>query len=767
MREGTVDWTATWIGGRSRGGKRLSAPAPYFRRTFRCPGVVREAVLHITALGLYRCEINGEPVGDHVLAPGWTDYRVRLAFQTHDVAGLLQEGENVIGVVLGDGWYCGHVGNNPREFYGEQPEFLAQLEITMEDGTRCCVTTDAEWTTATGPILAADLLMGTAWDARRDLGAWSRPGYDESAWLPGVAGAAKAIAIEPPLAPPVRRQERIEPVGEHRVGGTRIFDLGQNMVGVVRIRFDGRAGAHVIIRHAEMLNPNGSLYTENLRGARATDEYTCAADGPVDWEPPFTFHGFRYVSVDGLERDAACCVTGVVLHNDMPATGRFRCSHPLLNQLEQNIVWGQKGNFLEVPTDCPQRDERLGWTGDAQVFVRTAAFRMDVRGFFHKWLRDMRDAQGADGAVPCIVPNTFSFGHAGDGGPAWADAAIICPWTLYVAYGEPRFLADHYACMAGYMAYLAAHKVKDGIRGHPEVDPRGGFGDWLALDGSGHVGGGTPKDLIGTAFYAHDADLMARSAAVLGKADDARRYRALHGEIVAAFRRRFVTAEGLLAAGTQTSYVLALAFDLLPDDLRATAARMLVRDIQQRGMHLATGFVGTPYLLDALERHGHLETAYALLEQETFPSWLFPVKNGATTIWERWDGWTPEKGFQDAHMNSFNHYAYGCVGSWMVETVAGLAPGPEAPGYGRILFRPRPGGSLAWAEASLTTVSGGTAAIRWDREGEHLRVAMTVPDGSTGRWTPPPGWEGTPEDLGPGVHERRLHAVKQDGSAGQ
>ena len=755
MADGTVEWTGQWIGGWSCGGKRVSAPAPYLRRRFVCEGPVRAATLHITALGLYRCEINGEAVGEDVLAPGWTDYRTRVSFQTHDVTALLREGENGIGVVLGDGWYCGHVGNRPREFYGERPELLLQLEIEYADGRRVRVASDADWKTATGPILANDLLMGTAWDARRDLGDWSRPGADDAGWQPARIGAEKTIRVEPPLAPPVRRQERIAPIAEHRRGGTRIFDLGQNMVGVARIRFDGRPGLHVTLRHAEMLNPDGTLYTANLRGARATDTYTCAEDGPVDWEPPFTFHGFRYVGVEGLAPDARCELVGVVLHNVLPATGRFACSNPLLNQLEHNIVWGQKGNFLEVPTDCPQRDERLGWTGDAQVFIRTAAFRMDVRGFFRKWLQDMRDAQGGDGAIPSVVPDILSAGHTADGGPAWADAAIVCPWVLYVTSGDASFLSDHFACMARYMDYLAAHKVKDGIRAHPEVDPRGGFGDWLALDGSGQVDGATPKDLIGTAFYAHDADLMARAAAVLGRAEDERRYRALHGEIVQAFRRRFVTPEGLLAAGTQTAYVLALHFDLLPEKARATAARMLVRDIERRDHHLATGFVGTPYLLDALERHGHLDTAYRLLEQETFPSWLFPVKNGATTIWERWDGWTPEKGFQNPGMNSFNHYAYGCVGAWMVETVAGLSPDPEAPGYRRILFRPRPGGRLAWAEASLP-LAGGTASIRWDIEGDSLRVAVTVPEGAAARFSPPPGWSGGDEDLGPGTHERQL-----------
>jgi len=503
-----------------------------------------------------------------------------------------------------------------------------------------------------------------------------------------------------------------------------------------------------------MLQPDGSLYTENLRSARATDHYTLQGSGLEEWEPRFTCHGFRYAEItwaggaDALKIEG---VEGIVLHSDMLLTGVFSCSHPLLNQLESNILWGQKGNFLEVPTDCPQRDERLGWTGDAQAFIRTACFHMDVRGFFHKWLGDMRDAQGGDGAVPAIIPHTHSFGSGGDGGPAWADAVFICPWTIYLCYGDTEILRENYDSMAAYMEYLAKHKVKNHIRPHPDLDGWGGFGDWLALDGSGKTVGGTPKDLIGTAFYAHAADIMASTANLLGKGAEAKTYRTLHGEIVAAFRRRFLTPDGFVASGTQTAYVLALYFGLVPDAVRATSAAELVRKIQANGMHLGTGFVGTPYLLHVLEATGHLDTAYALLEQETFPSWLFPVKNGATTIWERWDGWTPEQGYQDKGMNSFNHYAYGAVGDWMVSTVAGLQFDPEQPGYQHILFKPRPGGTITWAEAKLKTPHGATS-IRWELKNETLELHLTVPPGCTASLSLPEQWESEISTLGSGNH---------------
>ena len=444
-------------------------------------------------------------------------------------------------------------------------------------------------------------------------------------------------------------------------------------------------------------------------------------------------------------------VTGIVLHSDTAPTGTFSCSHPLLNQLQKNIVWGQKSNFLEVPTDCPQRDERLGWTGDAQVFIRTAAFNMDVREFFHKWMRDVCDAQRPSGAVPSVVPARGFVRPAEDGGPAWADAIIICPWTIYLCYGDRSILENHYEAMVCFLDFIARERCKNHIRSHPEVDASGGYGDWLALDGSGRTDGATPRDLIGTAFYAYDVKIMEQVAGVLGRHEDAARFRALSLQITEAFLRRFVTPEGLMASGTQTSYVLALHFGLLPEELRPSAARELVRDIERRGFHIATGFVGTPYILEVLEANGFLEIAYRLLEQETFPSWLFPVTNGATTIWERWDGWTPEKGFQDKGMNSFNHYAYGAVGAWMYRSVAGLELKAEDPGYRHILFRPRPGGSITSAQAELKTPQGPTG-ICWKIEGTNLVVEAFVPAGARATFSPPPGYVSQPAEWGPGQH---------------
>jgi len=706
----------------------------------------------MTALGLYACEINGHPVGDQVFAPGWTVTRKRVYYQSYDVLPLLSEGDNALGVTLGDGWYCGYIAWLSRQNGGDFPEFLGELELVYEDGAQEIIGTDKIWRTTAGPVLHSDLLMGEAHDARQEIPNWSCPDLDDSDWTPVQVGPEHDLKIEQSPAPPVRRIEWLPARTETRRGGDecpdRIFDFGQNFTGRVHFCFEGTADQKLTFNYAEILDADGGLYLDNLRGAKAEDEYICSKNGPVVWEPIFTFHGFRYVRVRGLSAEAACSVEGVVLHNDLPRTGHFNCSHSDLNQLSQNILWGQKSNYLEVPMDCPQRDERLGWTGDAQVFMRTGAFFMDVRGFFAKWLQDLRDEQADSGAFPKVAPDpglarpdnpnpalcNYNSYLETDMGAGWSDAALICPWTIYQCYGNADILEASYQSMAKYMAFLERHKVKDFIRAHPDVDSHGGLGDWLALDERE-----TPKDLIGTAYYANNADIMARTAVVLGKPDDAERYRVLHSNIQQAFQDRFVRKDGVVANGSQTSYVLALHFQLVPEELRAAAAAHLVNDIKSRDMHLATGFLGTPYLLDVLEREGHLETAYALLEQDTYPAWLYPVTLGATTMWERWDGWTPEKGFQDPGMNSFNHYALGSVGSWMVRRVAGLDIDPERPGYAQTLFCPRPGGSLTHAEARIQT-DFGEHGIRWEIVGADLHVQLTLPEGRLGTFSSPKAW---------------------------
>lgn len=739
------DWQGAWIGAALTGGPRSSIPAPFLRRSFQLDGAVKTARLYVTALGLYECSINGCPVSEDVLTPGWTDYGKRVQYQVYDVAGLLRQGENVIGAILGDGWAVGHIAFHHRQQYVDRPSLLAQLEIAMADGRAITVATDGAWKHQFGPLLENDLIMGEAYDARLELPGWDSPGFEDQRW-PGVELFDDlGIALASANGPAVRRINRLTPVGapdDRSSVSTRryIFDLGQNMVGRVRFRGSAPAGATVTFRFAEVLNPDGTLYTANLRTARATDYYTFKGDGEEVWEPKFTFHGFRYVEVSGypgpVSRDT---ITGVVLHSDMKPTGRFECSDPLINQLQHNIVWSQKGNFVGIPTDCPQRDERLGWTGDIQVFARTAAFNMEVAGFLARWMQEVVAAQGERGNIPPVVP-VVELEFTDDGGPAWADAVVIVPWTVYLCYGDRRILEDTYPAMTKFMQFIL-NDSPGYIRCAPEHGGWPGIGDWLSINAD------TPRDLIGAAFWAYDASLMAQIAAVLGKDEDAEGYRQLLSNVKQAFFDRYlkggavpaavtqsseirlrlerndaiargnlkavdygITASRVFNTGvftpTQTAYVLALHFDLLPEELRPLAAAELAADIERRDMHLSTGFVGAPYLPHVLSCNGQLDAAYALLFQKSWPAWLYSVNHGATTIWERWDGWTEENGFQDPAMNSFNHYAYGSVGAWLYSVVAGIELDPARPGYKHIILRPQPGGGLTRATGKLETLYG-------------------------------------------------------------
>jgi len=764
------DWSADWIAAPLYGSPTTSAPVPALRREFRIERPVARARLYVTALGLYEVSIGGRRVGDHELAPGWTDYRQRVRYQAYDVTGHLAPGANAIDALLGDGWYCGFVGlRGAREAYGRRPALLAQLEIVHDDGSTLRVASDGDWHWQASNTLAADLLQGESVDLRREL--------DPAAWRPvETLDPPPAPSLDAMPGPPVRVVRELVPVAEPVAveagpfGVRWVFDLGQNMVGRVRLRMRGRAGSTVRVRHAEMLNPDGSLYTANLKGAAATDQFTLAGTGELETlEPRFTFHGFRYVEVTGrFARDAIAELTGVVLCSDLDATGEFACSDADLNQLQSNVEWGQRGNFLDVPTDCPQRDERLGWTGDAQVFVRTAAFNMDVAAFFAKWLRDLEDAQAPDGRIPCVAPAPPGavLVNDVDGGPAWGDAVVVCPWTIWRCYGDTRILEERWGSMTRYLDYLL-ERFPDGIRADPERDGWGGFGDWCALDGSVQREsriGATPKELIGTAFLAWDARLLAEMAGVLGRRDDEKRYAELAERVRDAFRRRFVTPDGLVAGNTQTSFILPLHFDLLEPHERAASGAALARHVELHG-HLTTGFVGTPYLLQTLTAIGRLDLAYRLLLRREYPSWLFPiVEGGATTIWERWNGWTKRDGFFDPEMNSFNHYAYGAVGEFLHGTVAGLDldAGPEAAGWRRARIAPRPpvhaglpaDPLLTHARAALETPHG-RWSVAWRIEDDRFRLELCVPPDCTARLDLP---DGTSGELGAGTHreERAL-----------
>lgn len=689
-------------------------PPPYLRTDFTVDRPVKRAVVYASALGLYELRINGERVGDDYFTPGWTDYTKRLYYQTYDVTDLIRQGGNAIGSALADGWYAGYLGfGKKREHYGDKPRLLVQLEIEYADGARDFIVTDKSWKAAYGPHIESDFLMGETYDARMELTGWDRTGFDDSKW-----DAVVTDKIEPKIEPypsvTVKKIMEIRPIERTEPNpGVFVFDMGQNFAGWVRLKVKGKTGDKVVLRFAEILNPDGTIYTTNLREARCTDYYTLAGSGTEIWEPKFTFHGFRYVEVTGYPgTPSSDSITGVVLHSDMPVAGSFECSNPMVNQLFRNIVWSQRGNFIEIPTDCPQRDERLGWTGDAQIFIRTATYNMDVSAFFTKWLIDLEDAQTPEGAFPDVAPHKVAMGS---GVPAWGDAGVICPWTIYEVYGDTRVIERHYESMTKWIAYLEKNS-KDLLR------PAYGYGDWVS------IGSDTPKDVIATAYFAYSTKLLAKMAAVIGKADDARQYNELFEQIKAAFNKAYVSKDGKIKGETQTCYLLGLYFDLLPENKRPAAAKYLVEDLKQRGWHLSTGFVGLSYLLPSLTHTGNLDAAYRLLNQDTFPSWGYSIKNGATTIWERWDGWTDEKGFQDPGMNSFNHYSFGSVGRWMFNTVAGI--GTEGPGFKRIRIEPQPGGGFTYTNASYDSIYGKIASD-WKIKDKKFTLNVTIPANTT------------------------------------
>ena len=729
-------WRASWI---TRGQARESVtppvglgpvdsiasalvPVPYLRRSFSIDQPLKSARLHVTALGLYEARLNGQRVGDGYLTPGWTDYGQRVLYQTYDVTGLLRDGENVLGAILGDGWYCGFVGFDAKRagaHYGSAPELLAQLDITFADGGQQRIVTDEHWRSRTGAIRHADLLMGEKHDLRLEPVGWDEPGYNADGWSAVYRRDRDGRPLVADPGPPIRVTEEISPVTVTRDElGRQIVDFGQNLPGWVRIRIDGSPGETIRVRHGEVLSADGSLYTENLRTARQTDEYvTCG--GPEILEPRLTLHGFRYAEITGYPGDLdPADVVARVVHSDIPASGSFSSSEEWLDQLSRVIDWGQRGNFISVPTDCPQRDERLGWLGDAQIFARTACYNRDVASFFAKWMDDVTDAQLPSGAFTDVAPRvTLSRAAA----PAWGDAGVIIPWTVWKMYGDTQVLQRNFGAMTAWMDFIE--------RANPDYlrarELGNSYNDWLAPGDDD-----TPHDLLATAYWAHDAALMAEIAGAVGRPDEAAGYRALYAKIRLAFADAFISGDGRIASGTQTAYVLGLHMGLMPDELRGAAANHLVAAIRDADWHLTTGFVGVGYLLPVLSSNGHNEVAYQLLAQRTFPSWRYMLDNGATTIWERWDGRTEGHGFQSPQMNSFNHYSLGSVGEWLYRFVLGIDQQPGTAGFGALLLRPHPGGQLSWASGSYQSIRG-LVTTSWERSGDEFKFRAALPPNVT------------------------------------
>jgi alpha-L-rhamnosidase len=736
------DWQGQWIrkdDDKTAGDDKDKATyiPEYLRKAFAVNAPIASARLYVTAKGLYEVYVNGQRVGRDYMAPGWTPYDKRIETLAYDVTGQLRPGQNTVGAILGEGWYAGQLMRKKLAYPEVKPLLLLQLEITGTDGRTQTLVTDATWkATNQGPIRFSGIYDGEVYDARLEMLGWNRVAYDDSAWE-GVH--TEAVTHDIPLVPkrhnPVRVNETLPTVKiTEPTPGKFVFDLGQNMVGWPELAIPVETGKTITVRMAEMLQQDGTLYTENYRGAKSTDFYTGAKNETVTWHPTFSFHGYRYIELSGFPagtQPQKSWVTGRVLHSDFQQSGRFRSSHAKLNQLQNNITWGQRGNYLDIPTDCPQRNERLGWTGDAQVFCATSLFNYDVHSFWTSWLESVREDQGADGLVPHVVPDILG----GKGSPGWGDVAVNSPWDVYVRTGNREVLHDNYNMMERWTEAYAQE-----AKGY--IVNRKGYGDWLqpypAKEGDRRAD--TPMEVIATAYFGHCTAIMQKTATVLGKPAEAARYEKQFAAIRHAFSQAFFDQTGQLTTPipTQTAYLMALGYDLLEPDLRKGAIENLLALIEVADGHLRTGFLGTPLIAFVLDDCGHADVAYNVLFKETYPSWFYSINQGATTMWERWNSYSHKDGFGDAGMNSFNHYAYGAIGQWMYERIAGLAPDPEHPGYKHFYIQPHPGGPLTSAQAELETPYG-PAASAWQRSGDSLIVKATVPPNTTATLVVPTG----------------------------
>ncbi|MGW7493103.1 family 78 glycoside hydrolase catalytic domain [Streptomyces luteogriseus] len=733
-------------------------PMPLLRKAFTTvPGKkVASARVYASALGVYALEINGRPVGDQVLAPGWTDYHRRIQSQTYDVTRLLSRGDNAIGASLANGWWAGKVGLGWSRQYGDTPALVAKMRVAYTDGSVQWIATDGSWKAAEGPYVKADLQDGETYDARLKPAGWSRAGYDDARWETVAQVESRTARLVPQSDEPVRETQVLEARKmTEPSSGTYVYDLGQNMVGVSRLTLTGSSGRTATIRYAEVLNKDGTLYTDNFRSAKVTDRYVFAESGTVTYEPAFTQHGFRYIEITGVDSPPALTgVKGVVWGSDLPSTGTLQTSDGMLDQLVSNISWSQRGNFLSIPTDTPARDERLGWTGDISLFAPTANYLVDTRAFLSHWMADVRNSQHANGDLPAVVPTPQ--GQFAESGVGWSDVMITVPYHVWRSYGDTRILRDNYPAMRRFFQFVRESAGAD------LLEPgRTTFftNDWLHLDDP------TEQGILGTAYYAENARMMAETADALGDESAAADYRKLSADIRHAFTRAYVSADGTVKGNSQTGYAMALGMDLVADPaLVGKVGEKFVAKLALTGHHLRTGFIGTPLLLPALSRIGRDDLAYTMLLHKDYPSWGYEIEKGGTTMWERWNSIMPDGEFGPVDMNSFNHYAYGAVGDWMFRNIGGLSA--LEPGYKRSRIAPVPGGDLTRGSGSLHTVHG-LLSSRWTSRDGVFTLKVTVPVNTVAEVHVPAGTRravtegGRPADRAEGVRFLRM----EDGAA--
>lgn len=751
------DWKAKWIGDQpdmvqkvykdnldkydpknnsTLNNVRPVAPSsPMLRKKFTVKSPVKNALLYVSALGYYEIALNGIKTGDHVLAPEWTDYNKRVQYQVFDLSQNLRQGENVLSSVLGDGWYLGMLGPTKwhkdyphRGVYGNDRRLIAQLVINFTDGTQQIVGTDESWKINTkGFIVSADNFLGQTIDAQNIPQGWKDIDFNDESWEKAYVDDAVKKNMEAQKSEPVRVYQYLPPVSISPLGDKVIVDFGQNIAGWTQLKITGEKGAKLKIRHGEMLDDDGSLYTKNLAAAIQEDEYTLSG-GKDEFEPSFTYHGFRYIEISGLKAPLdKAQIRACAISSDPDVTGSFECSNLKLNQLYKNIIWTQRNNMTSIPTDCPQRDERMGWMGDAQVFCQNSMFNMDMAAFYTKWVKDIRDAQSLRGTFPDIAPHANKPDIRFSNAPAWADAGIIVPWRMYQNYGDKELLRHHYDAMKRYI-----ENIRNQNPNHLWIKDTGNhYGDWLnantvIAEGYSKTRGEIPKDVFATAFYANSTKLFSQIAAVLGNEKDAKEYLSLSENIRAKFNEEFVDSLGKIKGNTQSAYALALDFELLPENKQTLAFNHLIECIKEYDYRISTGFITTVMMMKELTKRGRNDIAYQLLESERLPSWIYSINQGATTIWERWDGYVKGRGFQNAGMNSFCHYSIGSVGEWLYRTVLGINPDDAFPGYKHFIIHPQPGGSLTWAKGNYKSING-LVASEWKLEKELFTLDIEIP----------------------------------------
>ena len=713
-------------------------PSSVVRKEFELKERIKRATVSVTGLGLYELYINGQRVGDHLLAPEMTQYTKRIQYQTYDVTNLLHKGANAVGAQMAGGWWTGPMSiESPLE----NPQFclLMRLDVEMENGSTQTVFTDSSWQATTdGPIRQSGIYFGERYDALKEMPGWNQPGFCGTGWLPvkilPYPDGAQNATLVAQNNEPIRVVEELLPkkITEPRPG-VYLFDMGQNMVGWCRLKADAPPGTKITLRHAEILNEDGTLYTDNLRGAAQINEYVWKG-GETTMEPHFTYHGFRYVELTGLPgKPAHDAIVGRVFHSAAPKAGDFECSNELINKIMHNIKWGQKGNMPSVPTDCPQRTERLGFLGDMQSFAQTAIFNMDMAGFFTKWIKDIRDSQTEEGRFPILAPHPaiddlFLY-LDGEYAPGWGDAGTMVPWEMYLNYDDIRLIGQHYESAKRWVEFIL--KYNPDLIWRNKNNNNGGTSDWLngdMTDLKDYPQGisATPHDLFASCFFAHSTEIVSKMASVLGKEEDAVRYAKLFEKIKSAFNSEFVTTEGQIKGNTQGGYALALYFNLVDEPIRTKMTAHLLDAIEKYNHHLSTGFMASHRLMLELSNHGHHDEALRLINLRTVPSWGYMVEMGATTIWERWDGYVKGRGYQNWHMNSFNHFAFGSVGEWVWRNLVGLNPVEEFPGYKHFMIRPRPGEGVTWVKGSYQSMYG-TIVCDWKIEEGQFILNLTVP----------------------------------------